>query len=67
MRNDIILINDIYARHCKVFFFIKSNVISNSITIERKHKQIIIKKTVGVGEEKKKWIQQTKETVFTFV
>ena len=58
-------INVIYARHCNTFFFIKSNVISNSVTIERKHKQI--KETVGVGEEKTKWIQQTKETVSALV
>ena len=35
----------------KSSFFINSNVVSNSVTIERKHKQIK-KKTVGVGEEK---------------
>ena len=65
VNENFVRINVIYARHCKVFFFIKSNGISNSVTIERKHKQI--KKTVGVNEEKIKLIQQTKETVFTFV
>ena len=59
-------INVIYTQHCKVFFFIKANVISYSITIERKHKQIN-KKTVGAGEEKTKWMQQTKETVLILV
>ena len=65
VNENFVRINVIYAWHCKVFFFIKLNVISNSVMIERKHKQI--KKTVGVGEEKIKLIQQTKETVFTLV
>ena len=65
-------INVIYARHCKAFVFIKSNVISNSVMIEQKHKQIKKKQLELVKRKhlplpknwgKKTWTTLSKKTM----